>query len=53
MGNHNKHIGSSLDAFPKEKRILEETREIALKETLAWQVHQAMKKGKMSVAPGS
>jgi len=43
----NKHIGSSLDDFLKEG-VLEETRAIALKETLAWQVQQAMEKGKIS-----
>jgi len=43
-----KHIGSSLDDFLKEEDVLEETSAIALKETLAWQVQQAMKKDKIS-----
>jgi antitoxin HicB len=48
MKKHNKHIGSSLDDFLKEEGILEETRAVALKETLAWQVQQAMKKDKIT-----
>ena len=44
----NKHIGSSLEDFLKEEGILEETRAVALKETLAWQVQQAMAKDKIS-----
>jgi len=48
MKKRNKHIGSSLEDFLKEGGILEETRAIMLKETLAWQVQQAMEKGKIS-----
>ena len=48
MKKRNKHIGSSLDDFLKEEGILEETRAAALKETLAWQVLQAMEKEKIS-----
>jgi DNA-binding Xre family transcriptional regulator len=48
MKKRNKHIGSSLDDFLKEEGILEETRAVALKETLAWQVKQAMAKDKIS-----
>jgi antitoxin HicB len=48
MKKRNKHIGSSLDDFLKEEGILEETRALVLKETLAWQVQQAMEKGKIS-----
>jgi antitoxin HicB len=44
----NPHIGSSLDDFLKEEGIFEETRAIAIKETLAWQVQQAMDAGKIS-----
>jgi hypothetical protein len=44
----NPHIGSSLDDFLKEEGLLEETRTIALKETLAWQVQQAMRTEKIS-----
>ena len=44
MKKRNKHIGSSLDDFLKEEGVLEETRTVALKETLAWQVQQAMEK---------
>lgn len=44
MKKRNKHIGSSLDDFLKEEGVLEETRTVALKETLAWQVQQAMDK---------
>jgi len=43
----NRHIGSSLDDFLKEEGILEETRAIALKEAIAWQVQQAMRAEKI------
>ena len=46
MKKRNKHIGSSLEDFLKEEGVLEETRAVALKETLAWQVQQAMEKDK-------
>ena len=42
MTKRNKHIGSSLDECLKEEGVLEETRAIALKDALAWQVQQAM-----------
>ena len=48
MKKRNKHIGSSLDDFLKEEGIFEETRALVLKETLAWQVQQAMEKDKIS-----
>ncbi len=50
MKARNKHIGPSLEECLKEEGILEETRAIALKETLAWQVQQAMEEGKISKA---
>jgi antitoxin HicB len=48
MKKRNKHIGSSLEDFLKEEGVLEETRAVALKETLASQVQQAMEKDKIS-----
>jgi len=48
MKKRNRHIGSSLDDFLGEEGILEETRAIALKEALAWQVQEAMKKGRIN-----
>ncbi len=48
MKKRNKHIGSSLEDFLKEEGILEVTRAVALKETLAWQVQQAMAREKIS-----
>jgi hypothetical protein len=48
MKKHNRHIGSSLNDFLKEEGMLEEARAITLKETLAWQVQQAMEKKKIS-----
>jgi antitoxin HicB len=48
MTKRNKHIGSSLDNFLKEEGVLEETRAIALKDALAWQVQQAMEKEKIT-----
>ena len=44
MKRSNRHIGSSLDEFLQAEGVLEETRAVALKETLAWQVQQAMEK---------
>lgn len=48
MKKRSPHIGSSLDEFLKEEGILEETRTIALKEALAWQVQKAMKRKKIN-----
>jgi hypothetical protein len=48
MKKQNKHIGPSLDDFLKEEGIFEEARALVLKETLAWQVQQAMTKDKIS-----
>jgi predicted XRE-type DNA-binding protein len=48
MKKRNPHIGSSLNDFLKEEGILEDTRTLALKETLAWQIQQAMKKEKIN-----
>ena len=48
MTKRNKHTESSLDDFLKEEGILEETRAIALKEAVAWQVQQAMEKEKIT-----
>jgi hypothetical protein len=48
MKKRNKHISSSLEDFLKEGGVLEETRAVALKETLAWQVQQAMERDKIS-----
>jgi DNA-binding Xre family transcriptional regulator len=42
------HIGSSLNEFLKEEGILEEARATALKEALAWQVQNAMKRKKIN-----
>ena len=50
MKKRNKHIGPSLEDFLKEEGVLEETRAVALKETVAWQVQQAMEKDKISKA---
>jgi antitoxin HicB len=48
MKKRNKHIGSSLEEFLKDEGVLQKTRAVALKETLAWQVQQAMEKDKIS-----
>jgi antitoxin HicB len=45
-----KHMGSSVDDFLKEEGILEESQVQAVKEVVAWQLAQAMKKKKMSKA---
>lgn len=43
-----KHMGSSIDAFLKEEGIFEETQAQAIKEVVAWQLADAMKKKKIS-----
>ncbi len=43
-----KHMGSSLDDFLKEDGIFEEAQAQAVKEVVAWQLAEAMKKKKMS-----
>lgn len=48
MKKQNRHVGSSLDDFLKEEGILEEARSLAIKETVAWQVQQAMTKDKIT-----
>jgi antitoxin HicB len=45
---HNKHTGSSLDDFPREEGIFEEAQAQAIKEVVAWQLDEAMKKRKIS-----
>jgi len=44
----NKFIGSSVDDFLKEEGIYEETRDIAMKRVLAWQISEAMKEQDIS-----
>lgn len=44
MKARNEHIGSSLDEFLRLEDVLEETRAVALKEAVAWQVKQAMER---------
>jgi hypothetical protein len=44
MKARNEHIGSSLDEFLRQEGVLEETRAVALKEAVAWQVQQAMER---------
>jgi predicted XRE-type DNA-binding protein len=43
-----KHIGSSIDDFMKEEGIFEEAQAQAIKEVVAWQLAEAMKKQKIS-----
>ena len=43
-----KHMGSSLDDFLKEEGIFEEAQAQAVKEVVAWQLAEAMKKNKIS-----
>lgn len=42
------HLGSSIDDFMKEEGIFEEAQAEAIKEVVAWQLDQAMKKRKIS-----
>ena len=48
MKRQNKHVGSSLEDFLTEEGILEETRAMAIKETVAWQVQQSREKEKIT-----
>ena len=43
-----KNLGSSVDDFLKEEGIYEETQTLAVKEVVAWQLGEAMKKQKIS-----
>lgn len=45
-----KHVGSNLDDFLKEEGIYEETQAKVIKEVVAWQLAEAMKKKKISKA---
>jgi hypothetical protein len=45
-----KHMGSSIDDFLKEEGIFEEAQAEAVKEVVAWQLGEAMKKEKISKA---
>jgi antitoxin HicB len=43
-----KNMGSSIDDFLKQEGIFEETQAQAIKEVVAWQLAEAMKKKKIS-----
>ena len=43
-----KHMGSSIDSFLKEEGIFEDAQSHAIKEVVAWQLAEAMKKKKIS-----
>jgi antitoxin HicB len=43
-----KHMGSGIDEFMKEERVFEEAQAQAVKEVVAWQLAEAMKKKKIS-----
>ncbi len=45
-----KHMGSSIDDFLKQEGIFEEAQAQAIKEVVAWQLAEAMKKKKISKA---
>jgi predicted XRE-type DNA-binding protein len=45
-----KHMGSSVDDFLKEEGVFEEAQAQAIKEVVAWQLAEAMKKKKISKA---
>jgi len=44
----NKHTGTGIDDFLKEEGIFEEAQAQAVKEVVAWQLAEAMKKKKIS-----
>jgi predicted XRE-type DNA-binding protein len=43
-----KHVGSGIDDFLKEEGVFEEAQAQAIKEVVAWQLAEAMKKKKIS-----
>ena len=43
-----KHMGSGIDEFMKENGVFEEAQAQAVKEVVAWQLAEAMKKKKIS-----
>ena len=43
-----KHMGSSIDDFMKQEGILEESQAQAIKEVVAWQLAEAMKRKRIS-----
>ena len=43
-----KHLGSGIDDFLKDEGVFEEAQAQAVKEVVAWQLAQAMKKKKIS-----
>jgi antitoxin HicB len=43
-----KHMGSSIDDFLKQEGIFEEAQTQAIKEVVAWQLDEAMKRRKIS-----
>jgi len=45
-----KHMGSSIDDFLKEEGILDQAQAQAVKEVVAWQLAEAMRKQKISKA---
>jgi len=44
----NKHFGSSIDDFMRDEGLFEESQAQAVKEVVAWQLAEAMKKQKIS-----
>lgn len=50
MTRKNAHVGSSLDDFLKQEGIYEEAEGQAIKEVIAWQLAEAMKKQSLSKA---
>jgi len=50
MSKRNKHLGSSIDDFLKKEKIFEEAQAQAIKEVVAWQLSEAMKKKKITKA---
>ena len=46
--NRKKHMGSSIDDFLKKEGSFEEAQAQAVKEVVAWQLDEAMKKQKIS-----
>lgn len=50
MKTGNKHIGSSLDEFLAEEGLLESSQSFAIKQVLAWQIDQFIKRQQLTKA---
>ena len=50
MNTTNRHIGGSLDDFLAEEGLLESSQSFAIKQVIAWQIHQFIEQQKLTKA---